>query len=103
MEPLKAHLPRTRSEAANSFSESNLGEAVSVLYRIHGDPDYPFSEVTGLLQRIDRPPGAPPTYSVIRRTGEVVEFSEASVVKAKLLPPASGRIRLPKAWKTDQS
>jgi hypothetical protein len=89
-------LPQPRN-AANSLSERNLGEAISLLYKIRGDPDHPFSEVTGVLQRIERSPEGC-IYHLARRSGEVVRVEESDVLKSKVLPPAHGPIRMPKSW-----
>lgn len=102
MELPRAHLPRKRSAAASSFSEGNLGEAISLLYKIQGDPDHPFSEVTGILQRIERNPEGC-VYHVVRRSGEVVRVDQSDVLKSKVLPPARGPIRIPKSWHEAES
>ncbi|MBW3590541.1 MAG: hypothetical protein KY393_01605 [Actinobacteria bacterium] len=74
---------------------------MSILFRIKGDPEHPFSEAVGVLQRID---SDPTTYHVLRRSGEVVEVPEQSVVTLKLMPAARGPLRRPKSWsKTPES
>jgi hypothetical protein len=84
-----------------TLSAANLGERVSVLFTIQGDPDHPFSEVTGVLQRVTGAGGPDARYLILRRNGEVVEVSQQSVVKLKLLPPGSGPLRVPSAWPGD--
>ncbi|MDQ4149352.1 MAG: hypothetical protein M3164_05085 [Actinomycetota bacterium] len=85
MERRRARSRRPRSEAASRLSAHNLGEAVSLLYRLHGDPKYRFSEVTGVLQRIEQ--GVEDrVYHIVRRSGEIVQVPESDVVKVKLLP-----------------
>jgi hypothetical protein len=88
-----------RRSAANRLSESNLGEAVSLLFRVEGDPDHPFSEVSGVLQRVERLPGDHCIYHIVRRSGEMVRVAEPDVLKVKIIPPASGPLRIPNSWK----
>jgi hypothetical protein len=78
---------RARSAAASSrLDESHLGAKVSLLFRIEGDPEHPFSEVVGLLQRIDTDPGGARRLAVLRRNGELVEVLESDVIRWKLVP-----------------
>lgn len=83
--------------SAGRLSESHLGEKVSILFRIPGDPEHPFSEVIGLVQQIDRS-GSAPVYRIVRRSGEVVSVPETDVVKVKVIPAAGGPVRAPKTW-----
>ena len=91
-----------RRSAANRLSESNLGEAVSLLFRLQSDPNYPLSEVTGVLQRVERTPDGHCIYHIVRRSGELVSVSEPDVLKLKIIPPATGPLKIPKSWKLDQ-
>ncbi len=91
-----------RRSAANRLNESNLGEAVSLLFRLPGDPNYPFSEVTGVLQRVERSPDGHCVYHIVRRSGELVSVAEPDVLKLKIIPPATGPVKVPKSWKLDQ-
>ncbi|MGI8425687.1 MAG: hypothetical protein ACR2FO_02350 [Actinomycetota bacterium] len=98
-EQQRAHSPQARNAAASKglsgkgpseLSEANLGDRVSILYRIHGNADYPFSEVVGVVQRVER--GGPrPIYQVCRRTGELVPVPADDVVKLRLLGPRAPR------------
>lgn len=83
-----------------TLSAANLGERVSVLYTIQGDPEHPFSEVTGVLQRVTDAGEPDARYLILRRNGEVVEVGQQSVVKLKLLPPGSGPLRVPSSWQS---
>jgi len=67
-----------------------IGEKVSILYRIQGDPDHPFSEVVGLLQRVGPGPGGATIIAVCRRDGSVVEVAQPDVVRMKFVPTSSG-------------
>jgi hypothetical protein len=80
------------------LSNSNLGERISILFRIYGDDEHPFSEVTGVLLRVEE--GAEPgrRLHVLRRSGEVVEVAEKDVVKLKRIPAGTGPVRSPEAW-----
>ena len=63
---------------------SRLGERLSLLYRITGDPDHPFNEVVGVLQRVSEEPGGRVLH-VCRRNGAVVTVPEADIVAMKFL------------------
>lgn len=77
---------------------SNLGERVSILFSIEGDPEHPFSEVVGVLMRITDADGPEACYSVVRRSGEVVEVRRDAVRALKRMPPGAGPIRRPASW-----
>ena len=80
-----------------------LGEKVSILYRIQGDQDHPFSEVVGLLQRVGPGRDGTTTIAVCRRDGSVVEVAQPDVVRMKFVPTPSGAgsppPRIPAAWR----
>lgn len=77
---------------------SNLGERVSILFSIEGDPEHPFSEVVGVLMRVTDAEGPEACYSIVRRSGEVVEVRRDAVLSLKLMAPAAGPIRRPSSW-----
>ncbi|HEX2052858.1 MAG TPA: hypothetical protein VHJ78_03900 [Actinomycetota bacterium] len=83
---------------APALSAADLGERVSLLYSIEGDPQHPFSEVTGVLLRVSGGDGPDARYSVMRRSGEVVEVERASIVKLRMLAAGSGPLRVPPSW-----
>lgn len=56
-----------------------------MLFRIDDDPDHPFSEIVGLLQRVVREPDDV-VYGVLRKNGELVEVAASKVITAKLVP-----------------
>jgi len=66
--------------AASSRIEQHLGEKLSILFRIEGDPEHPYSEVVGLLQRVTVDEAGARTLAVCRRDGSVVEVAEADVI-----------------------
>ena len=79
-----------------------LGEKLSILFRIEGDPDHPYSEVVGLLQRVAVDQAGARTLAVCRRDGSVVEVAEADVIRMKFIPIRSGGpFRAPASWGTD--
>jgi hypothetical protein len=90
-------LPPPRN-AATRLTAANLGERVSILFSIAGDPEHPFSEVTGVLLRVTAGDGPDARYHVMRRNGEVVEVPERAVLKLKVIPPGTGPIRTPPSW-----
>jgi hypothetical protein len=78
--------------------EQHLGGKLSILFRIEGDPEHPYSEVVGLLQRVSGDEGAR-TLAVCRRDGSVVEVAEADIVRLKFIPIRSGGpFRAPGSW-----
>lgn len=71
--------------------ESRLGEKLSILYKIEGDPEHPFSEVVGLLQRVETAPDGGRILHVCRRNGVLVAVAEVDVIRMKFIPTS-------KAW-----
>ena len=89
------------AEASRTL-ESRLGEKLSILFRIEGDPEHPFSEVVGLLQRVAVNEAGGRTLGVCRRDGSVVEVAEADVIRLKFIPIRSGGpFRAPASWGSD--
>ncbi|HVL50725.1 MAG TPA: hypothetical protein VM754_04400 [Actinomycetota bacterium] len=88
--------------SAAVLGSNNLGERVSILYSIPDDPEHPFSEVTGVLQRVTDAGGPDARYSIVRRSGEIVEVRRDAVLKLKLLPAGTGPLRIPPSWETDE-
>lgn len=74
-----------------------------MLFSITGDPEHPFSEVTGVLMRITDADGPDATYSVVRRSGEVVEVRRDAVLSLKLMPPGVGPLRRPASWNVEET
>jgi hypothetical protein len=87
----------------NRILESRLGEKLSVLYRIGGDPQHPFSEVVGLLQRVDVDDEGRRVLHVCRRDGSLVAVAEPDVIRLKFVPPARGALRRPAPWGPKES
>ncbi len=82
--------------------KGRLGEKISILFRIEGDPDHPYSEVVGLLQRVAVDEAGARMLAVCRRDGSVVEVAEADVIRLKFIPIRSGGpFRLPASWGSD--
>ncbi|HEY2666276.1 MAG TPA: hypothetical protein VGK51_05515 [Actinomycetota bacterium] len=82
--------------------QRRLGEKISILYRIEGDPEHPYSEVVGLLQRVGVNESGARTLAVCRRDGSVVEVAEADVIRLKFIPIRSvGPFRAPASWGSD--
>jgi hypothetical protein len=84
--------------AASSGIEQRLGEKLSILFRIEGDLEHPYSEVIGLLQRVTVDEAGARTLAVCRRDGSVVEVAEADVVRLKFIPIRGGPFRAPASW-----
>lgn len=97
--PRRAPSPPARNAASSPTLESRLGEKLSILYRITGDPDHPHSEVVGLLQRVVMDGERGRVLGICRRDGTVVEVAERDVVRLKFVPiRAGGPFRAPKSW-----
>jgi len=78
--------------------EQRLGEKLSILFRIDGDPEHPYSEVVGLLQRVASDAEGARTLTVCRRDGSVVDVAEADVIRLKFIPTQRGPFRTPASW-----
>ena len=59
-----------------------LGHKVSIRFRLHDDPDHPFSEAIGVIQSVD-PSG---DVSIVTRAGSAVTVSSNDIVAAKIWP-----------------
>ncbi|HLF70158.1 MAG TPA: hypothetical protein VI541_04305 [Actinomycetota bacterium] len=79
----RARSHRARNAAASSFTVSDLGSKVSILYRIEDDT-YPYSEAVGVLSRIESDPEV--IYVVIRRDGSQARVPEAAIITSKVVP-----------------
>lgn len=81
--------PISGPQGQRPLSEADLGARISVLFRIHDDPEHPFSEVVGVLQRIDpETASGQEVFCVLRRNGDLVSVPSSDVVKFKLLDGA---------------
>lgn len=78
--------------------EAHAGEKLSVLFRIEGDPEFPYSEAVGLLQRVDATAAGERTWVILKRDGTTVEVPERAVVRYRVVPPSRGPLRIPKSW-----
>jgi hypothetical protein len=87
--------------ASIQLTPENLGERVSMLFSIEGDPEHPFSEVVGVLMRVAGAGSPDATYSVIRRSGEIVEVRQDKIMSLKLMPAGSGPLRKPASWDSE--
>lgn len=63
----------------------HLGEKLSILYRLHDDPEHAMSEVVGLLQQVEATDEGR-VFFVIKRDGRIVEVPEADIVTLKVVP-----------------
>ena len=86
------------SPQGDSDLGQRLGEKLSILFRIEGDPEHPYSEVVGLLQRVTVDGAGARTLAVCRRDGSVVEVPEADVIRLKFIPIRGGPFRAPASW-----
>ena len=59
-----------------------LGRKVSIRFRLHDDPDHPFSEAIGVVQAVD-PSGS---VSIVTRTGTTVTVQATDILAAKIFP-----------------
>lgn len=59
---------------------------ISVLYRIHDDPEHPFSEAVGVVQSVGAgSSGEGPVLEVLRRDGHLVRVPGRDLVTFKRL------------------
>lgn len=69
---------------SNRPSGPALGQKVAILYRI-GEPEHPFSEVFGVVQRIEETPDGR-VFHVVKRDGTLVTVPESLIVSVKIVP-----------------
>ena len=62
-----------------------LGRKVSIRYKLHGDPAYPFSEAIGVVQAVTQGDAAS-SVEILSRRGEVVTVAVSDVLAAKVFP-----------------
>jgi hypothetical protein len=62
-----------------------LGRKVSVRYRLHGDPEHPFSEAIGVVASVTRI-GGTDTVTIVNRRGITIEIPAPDLLAAKLFP-----------------
>lgn len=84
MQP-RVHSPPARSAEANNpteLTEQDLGRKISVLFKIDSDPDHPFNEAVGMLQRVEHSE-AGVAYHLVRKSGETVVVPRDAIVSLK--------------------
>ena len=78
-------LPQRNAAASSSLTaaefKQNLGRKVSLRYRLHGDPDHPFSEAIGMIQSVEAD-----VVEIVNRRGEVSSIAIGDILAAKLFP-----------------
>lgn len=84
----KAHSRRARSAGRESSShpEPKLGQKLSILFRITGDPQHPLNEAVGILQRVVDDEERGRVYYVVKRDGTLVEVPRNDIVNLKIVP-----------------
>lgn len=78
-------MPPARSAEANNpveLTEQDLGRKISMLYKIYSDPDHPFSEAVGTLQRVEQGE-AGVAYHLVRKSGETLVVLKNDIVSLK--------------------
>ena len=81
------HLQRNAAASSPlSFQEfkQNLGRKVSIRYRLHGDPDHPFSEAIGMIQSVGVGREGEEVVEIVNRRGEVATVPIEDIEAAKL-------------------
>ena len=61
-----------------------LGRKVSLRYRLHDDPEHPFSEAIGFVQSVTDEPAT--TVSIVNKRGETTEIALSDIEAAKIFP-----------------
>ncbi|MEA2507281.1 MAG: hypothetical protein QOH48_1899 [Actinomycetota bacterium] len=62
-----------------------LGRKVSVRFRIHGDPDHPFSEAVGVVASVSSEGGSE-IVTIINRRGGAITIPAPDLLAVKLFP-----------------
>ncbi|MBW3588462.1 MAG: hypothetical protein KY429_03495 [Actinobacteria bacterium] len=78
---------RARNAAANSPEDLSrlIGRKLTLLFKIEGDSEHPFSEAVGLLQRVVSTDSGSELY-ILKRNGEIVVVAESAIVSYKVIP-----------------
>ena len=76
-----------RNAAANSPEDLSrlIGRKLTLLFKIEGDSEHPFSETVGLLQRVVSTDSGSELH-ILKRNGEVVVVAESAIVSYKVIP-----------------
>lgn len=69
------------------FTDLNqhLGRKVSLRYRLHGDPEHPFSEAVGFVASVKSSQGDE-VLTIMNRRGETVAVPAPDLLALKVLP-----------------
>jgi hypothetical protein len=86
-------LPRLRSAASSTVDprrggtawKDRLGRKVSIRYRLHGDPAYPFSEAVGVVASVTAD-GDTEIVTLIDRKGRAVAIAAPDLLAVKVFP-----------------
>jgi hypothetical protein len=62
-----------------------LGSRLSILYRIEGDSEHPFSEAVGVLQKVDEVPSGV-ILEILKKGGAVTRIAKNDIVTLKVIP-----------------
>lgn len=62
-----------------------LGRKVSIRYRLHGDPEHPFSEAIGVVMSVDGSDDEE-RVRIMTRRGEDVEVATSDILASKTFP-----------------
>jgi hypothetical protein len=65
--------------------KGRLGRKVSVRYRLHGDPEHPFSEAVGVVASVSSQ-GGTETLTILDRRGIAVAIPAPDLLAAKVFP-----------------
>jgi hypothetical protein len=63
----------------------HLGRKVSVRYRLHGDPDHPFSEAVGVVASVAADGGAE-VVTIMDRRGKAIAIPASDLLAVKVFP-----------------
>ena len=75
--------PRVSENPSDPSWPSLLGRKVSLRYRLHDDPDHPFSEAIGVVLSV-HPSGSDEVVSLMDRKGRTIEIAASDVVARKV-------------------
>ncbi len=74
------------SSPAQEPWRDHLGRKVSVRFRVHDDPEHPWSEAVGVIQAVFDPGTDDARLSIVSRRGDIREIRVENVVAYKLFP-----------------
>lgn len=83
----RTHRPRSAAASKPADWQTLLGRKISIRYRLHDDPEHPFSEAIGVVSAIQQTERGE-SIAILTRRGETVEVATDDVLALKEFPSA---------------